>query len=316
MFFLSLILAISNGICVSLQSPTNAALSFKVGHTQATVISFLGGVIILFLVALFSGHLPLFVNASGLPVWQFFGGLYGAFLVVVITFCAPCLGIALTLTIIMLGQISMGAVIDAYGLFESSVVSVSFTRIFGILVIVCGLVLVYISKKRDASKGLTSSSSKIRPDSKKALLFIFLAFLSGVGTAIQAPTNSELSDSIGFIDASLVNFTVGLLVSLIACLFATKGHFSSMRGVGVKPWMLLGGLYGAIAVFCTTVAVTYLGVVLLMAAMMFGQLAMAIIVDATGILQSIKVKTDKYRVFGIICIAVGVILVTIARLYL
>ena len=316
MFFLSLVLAISNGIFVSIQSPTNAALSFKVGHTQATVISFLGGVIILFLVALFSGHLPLFANAPGLPLWQFFGGLYGAFLVFVITFCTPCLGIALTLTIVMLGQISMGAVIDVFGLFQSDVVSVSFSRIFGILVILCGLVLVYISKKRDASKESTNSLTKIKPGSKKALLLIFLAFLSGVGTAIQAPTNSALSDSIGFIDASLVNFVGGLLVSLIACLFATKGHFSTMRGVGVKPWMLLGGLYGAIGVFCNTVAVTYLGVVLLMAAMMCGQLAMAIVVDATGIFQSPKVKTDKYRVFGIICIAVGVVLVTIARLYL
>ncbi len=322
MVLLSLVIAIVNGILVSVQSPTNAALSFKVGHTQATVISFAGGMIILFIVALFSGHLPLLANAAGLPAWQFLGGLYGAFLIYIITYCAPHLGIALTLTIIMLGQLSMGVVVDIFGLFQTEVVSVSFTRVLGILVVAVGLVLVYVSKRRDAAggeggsgSGSTGSAGK-KPISKKALFFAFLAFLSGVGTAIQAPSNSALSESVGFIDASLVNFTVGFLISLIACLFAKKGHFNSMRGRGIKPWMILGGLYGAIGVFCNTVAVTYLGVVLLMAALMFGQLAMAVVIDATGILLSPKVKTDKYRVVGIICIAAGVALVTIARLWL
>lgn len=313
MVIVALVLAVANGIFVSIQSPTNAALSMRIGHTQATVISFFGGVLILFVVSLVSGHLPLLSHLAGLPWWQFLGGLYGAFLVYIITFCAPNLGIALSLTIIMLGQLSMGAIIDIFGLIQTQAVSVSIFRILGIAVVAVGLVLVYINKTRE-NKANAQKSPRSKASMRKRLLFMLLAFLAGVGAAIQAPTNAALSESVGFINASFINFCGGFLASLIACLCVTRGHFVTLRGKGISPWMVLGGVYGAAGVFLNTVAVSYLGVVLLMAALMFGQLAMAVVIDATGILQSPRVKTDKYRVWGIICIALGVCLVTLARL--
>ena len=141
MSFLALALGVAAGLAMALQSPTNSALSQKVGNAQATLVSFAGGTALLLVLALTIGQGDL-TKLVGVSWWQVLGGLYGAFMVLSITYAVPVLGVALTLTVIMAGQLSMGMVIDANGLFHAQYIPITPLRLLGVAVVVAGIVLV------------------------------------------------------------------------------------------------------------------------------------------------------------------------------
>lgn len=304
MVALSLVLAAIGGLTMAVQSPTNAELSRHIGNYQASVVSFGGGTLLLLIAILIDGNGTL-SNIGEASWWQYLGGVYGAFIVLMVTFGAPVLGIALTLTFNMLGQMVMGMTIDQFGLFLVEASPVSFIRIIGCLAVGLGIVLVYIGKIKQGGKNDNKSA--------KAPIIAFLCFLSGMGSAVQSPTNVALATHIGKVDASFISFLGGFIVLLIACLIVNKGKFQTMRGVGIKPWMVIGGSYGVVLVVFNIIATPYLGVALVVAAAMFGQLGGAIVVDACGLLKSPKIKMNAWRYLGVAAIAIGVILVTIAR---
>ena len=303
MLVLTLFVVIAAGVLMGFQSPTNTELSRHIGNFQATTVSFFGGMMILALaVALFgSGDLTQIVNV---PWWQLIGGIYGVCVVLVITFAAPVLGIALTLTFLMFGQIVVGMVIDQFGLMLITAAPLNSVRIIGCIAVGIGILFVYFGKK-GGSAGSGSSS--------KRLIMGILAFLGGVAGGIQAPTNTALAASVGKIEASFVSFVGGFLTILIVTLILQKGKLNPMRGQGIKPWMVIGGFYGSIAVFTTILATPVLGVALMMACTMLGQLGGGILIDSFGLLRSEKVVMNKWRYIGVIAIGIGIVLVAYAK---
>ena len=304
MLVVAALLVFTGGLCSAFQSPTNATLSTYVGNFQSATISFLGGVITLVIaVALLgNGDFTLITQAQW---WQVIGGLYGAFMVLMITYTAPVLGIALTLTVNMFGQIVMGMIIDTFGLFMTDASPLSPLRVVGALAVGAGILLVYIGKNRQ---------SNIADNKAKAILVGTLMFLAGVGAAIQTPTNAALAAQIGKLEASTVSFAGGFLALLIFTLITYRGKLKPVRGVGIRPWMVLGGVYGAIVVFVNIVGVPYLGAALVVATAMFGSLTGALFIDNYGWLRAARVDMNKWRYIGVGVIALGVILVTIARM--
>ena len=303
MVILSVILVIVAGLCMAFQSPTNATLTTYVGNFQASTISFGGGTLVLLLAVLIAGtgDLSLIVNAQW---WQVIGGSYGAYMILIITYGAPILGIALTLTFIMFGQVVMGIIIDFFGWFGTEAVSISGLRVLGCVIVGIGIIAVYVGKKPLNGSSKTMNSA----------LMGLLAFVGGVFSAMQSPTNASLAAIIGKLEASFVSFSVGFLLLLIVTLITYKGKLKPVRGVGIRPWMVTGGLYGACTVFFNVIATPYIGVALVVAGGMLGQLGGGIIVDCTGVLRAPKIAMNGWRYAGVIAIAIGVVLVTIARI--
>ncbi len=308
MFFASVLMAIGNGLCLAVQSPTNSNLSKRIGHFQATVTNFTVGSLLGLLLTVI--HRILTGSGSFLKVteafpWQLLGGAYGITIVLIITFSAPVLGIALMLTQMMLGQLVMGTLVDALGLFNVQAVAIRPLRIFGIIVVGLGIVLVYIGKVKQGQKEERTSRSGI---------FALLAFFAGCLLAIQAPTNAALAKHTGSLEASLINFLVGLVLIFIITMIISKGRLNPVKGSGATPWMFFGGLYGAFSVLFNVVATPYLGVTLLMAGSMLGQLVGGMVVDSFGLLRMPKIRMNGWRYSGVALIALGVVLVTIARM--
>ena len=306
MSFLALALGVAAGLAMALQSPTNSALSQKVGNAQATLVSFAGGTALLLVLALTIGQGDL-TKLVGVSWWQVLGGLYGAFMVLSITYAVPVLGVALTLTVIMAGQLSMGMVIDANGLFHAQYIPITPLRLLGVAVVVAGIVLVYIGRKRGMGTAKAVKHSKAR-----MALLLGICFLSGVGGAIQAPTNASLGAAIGTVEASFVSFAGGLVLIFIYSLVITKGHFASLRGI--SKWKMLGGVYGAGNVICVTTATPTLGVSLLMGCLMFGQLGGGMVIDAKGWFATKQIRVDAWRCIGVVLIAAGIVIVTASKL--
>jgi transporter family-2 protein len=133
---------------------------------------------------------------------------------------------------------------------------------------------------------------------------IVLIVIAGCGNAIQAPTLSLLSSSTGSMEASLVNFIGGLLLATAYVLVSQRGRIQSMKGS--RPWQYLGGMYGTIIVLIVIAVTPTLGVGLLVACQMLGQLTGGMIIDARGWLGCARIPVSTWRVSGVLFVAAGV----------
>lgn len=297
------------GCFMAIQGPTNTALSRLVGSAQATLVSFVGSVLVLAVAVAFFGQGDL-SRVTEVPAWQLIGGLYGSFIVFTVIAAVPVLGTALTLMALMLGQLVAGVVIDSLGLFLTVPHEVSLLRMLGIGAVAVGIVLIYISRRQLAGGspvgGFASSMGK-------SILLGTVSFLAGAGGSVQAATNAALMATVGALEASLVNAIGGTCVAVVMVLVLTRGHWKSLRGA--KAWQLLGGFYGALNVLLTAVVTPILGVALMAACVMLGQLGMGALVDSRGWLQTKVVKMDSWRIAGMAFIAIGIVATTAARIF-
>ena len=139
-----------------------------------------------------------------------------------------------------------------------------------------------------------------------------LAVSAGVLMALQAPTNAVLGTLICPIETSLVSFSVGLALILAITLVKSHGKIAPPRGV--RPWQCLGGAYGALVTTFMVISTPALGVSLLLAAMMFGQLVCAMVLDGAGLLGLARTRMNAKRVAGVLLVACGIALVLAAKM--
>jgi transporter family-2 protein len=140
-------------------------------------------------------------------------------------------------------------------------------------------------------------------------LAVVLAVSAGVLVGMQAPVNSRLGRNLGSVQAATFSFLVGTVaLVLIALLF--YGGLGSFGTVGKAPWWaLLGGLFGAVYVTVAILTVRTLGVSTLTAAVISGQLAVAVVIDHFGLLGVAKQPIPPVRIAGLVLLVVGVLLV-------
>ena len=128
--------------------PTQAATNHKMASViespvLAALISFVVGTIALFAYALLSGEaVSNLASAKDAPPVAWIGGLLGAFFVAAAVTLVPRLGVAMTFSLIVAGQMVMTLIIDHFGLLGVPVKEVSIARIAGILLITGGVVLI------------------------------------------------------------------------------------------------------------------------------------------------------------------------------
>ncbi|MBM1171299.1 DMT family transporter [Microvirga arabica] len=114
------------------------------------------------------------------------------------------------------------------------------------------------------------------------LLPLFGILLGGVFLASQAPINAALAKSLRDpVLAACISFGIGFVV--LAVLSALRGAWPSGSAMAAAPWWSwLGGLLGAFYVAVVIWGVPQLGVVSTVAALIFGQVAAALVLDAVG----------------------------------
>jgi transporter family-2 protein len=141
------------------------------------------------------------------------------------------------------------------------------------------------------------------------MLWIILAVvLGGAAIAIQAPINAALGRELGAaVPAAAVSFGVGFLV--LVCVAALQGQGAAfLRLTQVPVWTLLGGVLGAWYVFTAVWGVSSLGVVTLVAALILGQMAAALAIDATGALGMEVREITPTRLASAGLVAAGLLL--------
>lgn len=137
-------MALAAGAMMPTQAATNNKMAAVVeSPILAALISFAVGTLALFVYALLSGEtLSSLAAAKNAPPIAWIGGFLGAFFVASAVILVPRLGVAMTFSILIAGQMVVTLIIDHFGLLGVPVKEVSLPRIGGILLITAGVVLI------------------------------------------------------------------------------------------------------------------------------------------------------------------------------
>jgi len=139
-----MLLALAAGAMMPTQAATNNKMAIVVDSPiLSAFISFFIGTIALFIYVLISG-VPLgnLASAKEAPAIAWIGGLLGAFFVTAAVMLVPRLGVAMTFSLIIAGQMIVTLIIDHFGLLGVPMREVSLARIGGILLIAAGVVVI------------------------------------------------------------------------------------------------------------------------------------------------------------------------------
>src|SRR5580765_7205126 len=109
-----------------------------------------------------------------------------------------------------------------------------------------------------------------------------LAFLAGLGGAVQIATQGRLGDRIGSLEALACAVVVGAVVTF-AVLLAARRSFDGIReGLTGPKWMLVGGLMSVVIVLSITIAGPRIGIVATTAFLIVGQFGLAMVIYRFG----------------------------------
>ena len=142
--YLYILLALAAGAMMPTQAATNNKMAVVVDSPLLSAfISFFVGTVALFVYVLISGApIANLAAAKEAPAIAWIGGLLGAFFVTAAVTLVPRLGVAMTFSLIIAGQMIVTLVIDHFGLLGVPVKEVSLARIAGIVLIAGGVVLI------------------------------------------------------------------------------------------------------------------------------------------------------------------------------
>ena len=142
--YLYLLIALLAGAMMPTQAATNGKMASFVGSpVLAALISFAVGTIALFVYAFLSGEtLASLAAARNAPAIAWVGGFLGAFFVASAVILVPRIGVAMTFSLIIAGQMIVTLIIDHFGLLGVPVKEVSLARIGGIFLITAGVILI------------------------------------------------------------------------------------------------------------------------------------------------------------------------------
>lgn len=139
-------------------------------------------------------------------------------------------------------------------------------------------------------------------------LALIIVVIAGMALATQAPINAALGRSLGSpIGAAAVSFAVGLVV-LVALTLLTGGPQVFAKVTVTPGWQLLGGFLGAFYVSAVLWGVSALGVLSVMAALILGQIGMALVIDGNGLLGLPVQALTPQRIAAAGLVAAGLVL--------
>ncbi len=141
MKILLILLVIVGGMGLSVEAGLLGPLGHEVGELWATMSIFGIGAALTFLLMLFFSprDTPSFFRQPG---WTLLGGVLGPMYVIILTLTTPAIGIAMTMTGILAGQVGKSVIIDHYGLFSMEHRRIDKRRLLALLLIVAALLLI------------------------------------------------------------------------------------------------------------------------------------------------------------------------------
>lgn len=206
------------------------------------------------------------VRGGRLRVWQCLGGACGAWMVTTQGLTVSILGVAVFTVAAVAGQVVASLWVDRRGIGPAAAQPVTPLRAAGAAVAVVAVVV--------------AVSDSGTPGAPGGLWWALLPATAGLGLAWQLAVNGLVRvESANLVVPTLVNFTVGTLVLVLAAVVDLL-----VRGLPEPPpgdwWLYVGGPLGIVTVLTAVTAVRFTGVLVLGLGSVAGQLAGAVVLDA------------------------------------
>lgn len=258
---------------VAVQSRMNGRLSELAGAFPAAWVSFGSGLAALSLLWLLPRfrlalrRVPVDLRSGRLRWWQLIGGIFGGLLVATQSAVVPIVGVAAFLVAVIGGQMVSALVVDRFGLGPGGRRRVTPTRLIAALLAVLGVMLI-------AGDGGAAAV---------AVVPVLLAFLAGVGVAMQQALNATLTvtSTRDALASSWVNFVMGsgllLLIGAVPVVLAGPDVWGQLSAAPAWAWW--GGLCGVTFIALAAWAVPHTGVLLFALVSITSQLASGLVLD-------------------------------------
>lgn len=135
---LVILIGLVGGVAVGLQGPLSSLMSQRIGTLESIFIVHFGGAVValLPLLAAGGGNLGNWRNA---PWYALVAGIFGLVVLGAVSYTIPRVGVATTIILIVAGQLTVGAVLDHFGLLGAMIRPVDWGRAAGLVVISVGV---------------------------------------------------------------------------------------------------------------------------------------------------------------------------------
>ena len=141
-------------------------------------------------------------------------------------------------------------------------------------------------------------------------IWLGLALLGGVLLGIQPSLNARLAHHLGHpLSASLASFGSALVILCLVFLALRPSLPSAADLRAVPPALWLGGALGAAFVTIALMATPRLGAAPVVALVICGQLAAALVIDQQGLFGLETRPLDWTKLVGAACLVAGVLLI-------
>ena len=136
-----IMIGLLGGIAVGIQSPIAGAMAQRVGGTASSFVVHLSGAILSGMLLFLRGGEKI-RDWQTLPWYMLIAGIWGVILYLTISVTLPRLGGTMVVTLIIVGQLLVGIVIDNFGWLSVPVHPISVARILGVGVLLAGAYLI------------------------------------------------------------------------------------------------------------------------------------------------------------------------------
>lgn len=135
------------------------------------------------------------------------------------------------------------------------------------------------------------------------LLMIILSVVGGALLSVQAAINGQLGSKVGVFRSAFLTFSVGALITALLIFFFETKHAVTL--LEVPKWQLLGALLGVPYIVIMVLAVQRIGTAVATVAVIFGQLAMSMLIDNFGWLHNEAIPFSITRLGAVVCLGIA-----------
>ncbi len=139
-------------------------------------------------------------------------------------------------------------------------------------------------------------------------LATLLAFVAGLGGAVQIAVQARLGERVGTIEAMATASFIGALIALVVLLVARQSLSGVGQAFGAPKWMLVGGAMSALIILAVTIAGPRIGIVATTSVLIAAQFTLATIIDRYGWFGVERIAVSWPRVLGLTFLCVGAVL--------
>jgi transporter family-2 protein len=134
----AIVCAVAAGFCTAVEQTINGRLGREISPSLATLHNLTLGAILFFLINLFSGNLADYRKIAAINPVLLTGGIFGAMIIYLATRAVPALGVTVTLTLIIAGQLTCGIVADIF----VNKITFNVTDWVGIVLVIAGVFII------------------------------------------------------------------------------------------------------------------------------------------------------------------------------